>query len=211
MLQTTVLPSTAARHRVGGKAFDPLRIVAAAAAQVYDWATAAEGRRRTEGALRALERAGWRVAHSVALPDGGRVDHLAVGPGGVYVLDSKAWRGVVTVDHKGATITPEHDPDAAWTARGQHRSLPPLAAAAVRALTAATGGPLPAPCAVVVIWAPFPDRVAVSGGVTYVAGEHLTDWLLGQPARLDAGQLAALWVGATPGDLLLARPPRTTA
>src|SRR5215212_9981710 len=101
MLHTTAPPATAARG--GAKAVDPLRIVASAAAQVFDWATAAEGRRRTGAALRALDRADWHVTHSVALPGGGRVDHLAVGPTGVYVLDSKAWRGVVTVDHKGAT------------------------------------------------------------------------------------------------------------
>jgi Nuclease-related domain len=190
MVPTTVSAVTA--RRGGAKA--SLRIVAAAA-QLHRWATAAEGRRRTERVLRALDPAGWQVAHQIALPGGGHVDHLVVGLGGVYLLDSRAWHGVVTVDQKGATITPGDDPGAAWTARGQHQSLPPAAAAVVRALSAATGHPLPAPCAVVVIWAPFPERVAVSCGVTYIAGEQLGDWLTGQPSRLDRQRVAAMPVG----------------
>ena len=205
VMQTTV-PAVTARRGGGAKAIDSLRIVAAAAAQIHSWATAAEGTRRTERVLRSLER-GWQVAHHIKLPGGGHVDHLAVGPTGCYLLDSKAWQGVVTVDQKGATITPEHDPGAAWTARGEHRSLPPVAAAVVRALTAAAGHPLPAPRAVVVIWAPFPDRVAVSGGVTYVAGEHLADWLAGQPRSLDSQRLAAFSASTVTADLLLTRRP----
>lgn len=208
MTQTTVPAGTALRGG-GAKAIDSLRAVAAAAAQVHTWATATEGRRRTEHALRPLDRLSWQVTHHIPLPGGGHVDHLAVGPGGVFVLDSKAWQGVVTVDQKGATITPHDDPGAAWTARGEHRSLPPVAAAVVRALTAATGSPLPAPHAVVVIWAPFLDRVAVSGGVTYVSGEHLADWLTAQPQRLDRPRLTALSLRTVGADLLLAPSPRT--
>ena len=38
-------------------------------------------------------------------------------------------RAPARVDQKGATITPGNDPGAAWTARGEHRFLPPAAAA----------------------------------------------------------------------------------
>jgi len=196
-MQTTV-PAGMARHWSAGRVIDSLRIVAAAAAHVCEWAAATEGRRRTERVLRALDRAEWQVVDDVRVPQGGYVDHVVVGPCGIYVIDSKAWRGVVTVDQKGATITPGGDPDAAWTARGRHRSLPPAAAAVAHGLTVTTGGRTPAPCAVVVVWAPFPERVAVSGGVTYVAGEHLAAWLAGQPRRLDPERLAAVSAGAFP-------------
>ena len=50
-------------------------------------------------ALAALPELDWRVFHDVHWP--GRryanVDHVVVGPGGVFVIDSKAWSGDVTV------------------------------------------------------------------------------------------------------------------
>src|SRR4051812_32411396 len=52
------------------------------------------------------------ITHDLDLPGAGNIDHLAVGPAGVFVLDSKAWSGVVTVEQDGATITPRDDPDA---------------------------------------------------------------------------------------------------
>lgn len=176
-----------AHHRgPAATAIGSLRVVAAAAAQIHSAVTAAEGRRRTQQALRPLERRGWRVAHHIRLPGGRHIDHLVMRPGVVYALDSRAWHGVVTVDQKGATITPEGDPGAAWTARGQHCSLPPAAAELVRVLNAATGRHQLAARAVVVVWASFPDGVAVSGGITYVAGERLTEWLSRQPGLPDA-------------------------
>ncbi len=53
------------------------------------------------------------------------------------------------------------------------------------------GGPFRAQ-AVIVVWGTFPQRVAVSGGVTYVAGEYVHDWLIGQRACLNTAELAAL-------------------
>ena len=126
-MQTTA-PAGIARRRSAGTVVDSLRVVAAAA-HVCEWAATAEGRHRTQRVLRGLDRTEWQVVDDVEVPHGGHVDHLLVGPGGIYVIDSRAWRGVVTVDQKGATITPPGDPDAAWTARGRHRSLPPAAAA----------------------------------------------------------------------------------
>lgn len=38
------------------------------------------------GALDALEECGWRILHAVPLPGGDRVDHLAIGPGGVLAV-----------------------------------------------------------------------------------------------------------------------------
>ncbi len=53
------------------------------------WAVGADGERQTEKALRRLERVGWHFIHDLDRPGAGNVDHLAIGPGGVYVLDSK--------------------------------------------------------------------------------------------------------------------------
>jgi len=39
---------------------------------------------------------GWHVLHDRSLPRGGNLDHLLVGPGGVFVLDAKNWSGTVS-------------------------------------------------------------------------------------------------------------------
>jgi hypothetical protein len=168
----------------GRRPIDALRFVTAAAAHVQEWAVAAEGRRRTGRVLQSLDREVWHVTQDIRLPDGGHADHLVIGLGGVYLLDSRAWQGVVTVDHKGPTITPHGRPAASWIARGQHCSLAPAAAALGRSLSTAAGHPRPAPRAVVVVWAPFPEGLAVSGGITYIAGDRLCAWISDQPRRL---------------------------
>ncbi|MCW2898399.1 MAG: Nuclease-related protein, partial [Streptosporangiaceae bacterium] len=114
-----------------------------------------------------------------------------------FVLDSQAWSGVVTVDQDGATITPRDDPEAAWLARGPHRAAARMTVRVTRALAAAGGLTVPAARGVVV-WGTFPQRVATSGEVTFVAGEHLHDWLLGQRACLNRTQLAALSAANAP-------------
>jgi hypothetical protein len=43
------------------------------------------------------------VINDVATPHG-NLDHVVVGPTGVFVLDSKAWRGIVTSDGKGELL-----------------------------------------------------------------------------------------------------------
>lgn len=203
----TIIPAERAPAPDMPRTFLPLRVVSAAAARLQNWAAATEAHGRTTRVLTGLAPGGWTFADDVRLADGHRIEHLVAGPGGVFVLVSKVWHGVVTVDHKGATITPAWDPGSAWTARGSHRSLLPAASATMRALYALTGTPVPAPRAVVVVWAPFPERVTVCGGVSYVAGERLADWLQEQPRLAPAG---APLPPATPL-ALAARIPRPRA
>ena len=67
-----------------------------------------------------------------------------------------------------------------------------------RVLAAAARMPVPAAQSVVVVWGTFAHQVAASGGVTYVAGEHLHDWLLGQRPCLNRAELAALSAANVP-------------
>jgi len=59
----------------------------------------AEEERATAVALMALPREQWRVLHDVPWPGRPRasIDHVVVGPGGVFVIDSKNWSGAVAV------------------------------------------------------------------------------------------------------------------
>lgn len=72
------------------------------AAELYE--RGADGEAATAQALDALPKDQWTVFHDVRWP--GRklanVDHVVVGPGGVFVIDSKNWSGRVEVrDVKG--------------------------------------------------------------------------------------------------------------
>jgi hypothetical protein len=59
----------------------------------------AEGERQTAHALAMLPAAGWFVLHDVRWPGKrfANIDHVVIGPGGVFVIDSKAWSGQVEV------------------------------------------------------------------------------------------------------------------
>jgi hypothetical protein len=57
----------------------------------------AAGEADTAAALAELTLHGWVVLHDRLMPSGGNIDHLLVGPGGLVVVDSKSWRGAVSV------------------------------------------------------------------------------------------------------------------
>jgi hypothetical protein len=63
-------------------------------ADTLAWRHGAQGERRTARLLAPLERHGYQVFHDLAVPgSAANVDHLVVGPTGVYVIDSKRYRG----------------------------------------------------------------------------------------------------------------------
>jgi Nuclease-related domain len=64
--------------------------------QVMAWRRGADGERRTARLLDRLTRHGYVVFHDLAVPDSpANVDHLVIGPTGVFVIDSKQWTGSV--------------------------------------------------------------------------------------------------------------------
>jgi len=66
------------------------------------WRRGAAGERRTARLLDPLERQGWAVLHDLAVPGSrANLDHLAIGPGGVFVIDSKQYRGRLQPDGSG--------------------------------------------------------------------------------------------------------------
>jgi hypothetical protein len=58
-----------------------------------------DGERITAAALATLEHEGWLLLHGIQRP--GRhhasIDHIAVGPGGIVVIDSRDWSGTIDV------------------------------------------------------------------------------------------------------------------
>ena len=60
-------------------------------------------------ALAPLEARGWRVLHDLRHPDGGNIDHVAIGPPGVAVLDAKHWKDPVTITPDRRLVHSKHD------------------------------------------------------------------------------------------------------
>ncbi|MBB4936436.1 hypothetical protein FHR32_000741 [Streptosporangium album] len=62
------------------------------ASTVPAWRRASVAERRTEAQLKRLERGGYRTLHARAIPNSeAQIDHLVVGPTGVYAVDSEKW------------------------------------------------------------------------------------------------------------------------
>jgi Nuclease-related domain len=66
------------------------------------WRRGAAGERRTARLLDPLARHGWAVLHDLAVPGSqANLDHLVIGPGGVFGIDSKQYRGRLQLDPTG--------------------------------------------------------------------------------------------------------------
>ncbi|MEV6720798.1 nuclease-related domain-containing protein [Streptomyces xanthochromogenes] len=60
------------------------------------WYTGLEGERRVGRELERLSTLGWRVLHGIEKSNGGDIDHLLIGPGGVFSVNTKT--------HPGASV-----------------------------------------------------------------------------------------------------------
>ncbi|MEU3958858.1 nuclease-related domain-containing protein [Streptomyces buecherae] len=60
------------------------------------WYTGLEGERRVGRELARLSAFGWRVLHGIEKSNGGDIDHLLIGPGGVFSINTK--------NHQGASV-----------------------------------------------------------------------------------------------------------
>jgi Ca2+/Na+ antiporter len=149
---------------------------------IENWRTGAEGERRTARQLSKLRSEGWRPLHDLATKRGNR-DHVVVGPGGIYLLDTKTYGGRVAINGNAIQVT-RIDND-----RG-HYSSPQLVQPMRRAAVELSkdikqhGGEGKWVHPVVVIWAKFEQRVVEVDGVTFVHGDDLVSWLHSRPKQV---------------------------
>ncbi|GII05732.1 nuclease-related domain-containing protein [Planobispora takensis] len=72
---------------------------------VRTWRQGAKGERKTARMLRPLRRRGYAVLHDRALPgSSANVDHLVIGPNGVFVVDSKNWNRNKRITTRGRYV-----------------------------------------------------------------------------------------------------------
>ncbi|ROR91062.1 nuclease-related domain-containing protein [Nocardioides aurantiacus] len=154
-------------------------------AWIEQWQQGAFGEQATGKQLKELEREGWVVLHDLPRGDG-NVDHVLIGPGGVFVLDTKRIDGRVIVEDGIVTVRRIDDPELRYEHRGTGHLLRLASETHHRVLAASRINVWVTP--VMVWWADFPQRV-ISGRCTHVQGEDLVQWLRDRPAQLAPSRL----------------------
>jgi Nuclease-related domain len=148
------------------------------------WRRGAAGERRTARLLSHLERHGWAVLHDLALLGSqANLDHLVIGPGGVFAIDSKQYRGRLRLDAVGKL----------W--HGRYPLAPALRAASWEADQAAKVLPDPGLAVVPIVavhGAQVPWGKVVIDGVPVVSARRLPSMLRQLPVVLGPERVAWL-------------------
>jgi hypothetical protein len=148
------------------------------------WQRGAAAERHTAHLLDPLARHGWVVLHDLAIPGSqANLDHLLIGPGGVFVIDSKHYRGRLQLDPTGRL----------W--HGRHLLAPTLRAVDFEADQAARVLPDPGVAVVPIVaihGAQVPWGKVVTDGVPVVAARRLPSMLRALPGVLGPERVAWL-------------------
>jgi hypothetical protein len=148
------------------------------------WRRGAAGERRTARLLGPLERHGWAILHDLAIPGSrANIDHLVIGPGGVFVIDSKQYRGRLQFDQSGRL----------W--HGRYPLAGTLCAVSFEADQAAQVLPDPGVAVVPIVavhGAQVPWGKVVMDGVPVVSARRLPSMLRQLPVVLAPERVAAL-------------------
>jgi hypothetical protein len=140
------------------------------------WRRGAEGERHVAHLLEPLVRAGWGVSHDLRVPGSkANIDHIVIGPPGVFVIDAKNYRGRLRLSRDGLL----------W--HGRTFLAPTLSATRWEAdkLQARIGAPDIAVVPVVaVLGAVVPFGQVTSMGVTVVPARRLPGLLRSLPPTL---------------------------
>jgi hypothetical protein len=148
------------------------------------WRHGAAGERRTARLLGPLKRHGWAILHDLAVPGSrANIDHLVIGPGGVFVVDSKLYRGRLRLDLSGRL----------W--HGRYPLAPVLRAVSFEADQAAqvlTDPDVVVVPVMAVHGAQVPWGKVVMDGVPVVPARRLPSMLCQLPAVLGSERVAGL-------------------
>jgi hypothetical protein len=161
---------------------------------IENWQQGAWGEEATAKILHPLEKEGWVVLNDLPA-NRGNLDHIVIGPGGVFLLDSKRLSGSVSVDPDGVTVHRFGDPDLSYRhpGGGHLRALARETHDRVLQKTRIHQWVTP----IMVIWAEFPQRIAEHEGCQYMHGDELADWLRAQPTAIADNRIAQVVAAVT--------------
>ncbi|GAA2419877.1 hypothetical protein GCM10010404_92860 [Nonomuraea africana] len=156
---------------------------------VAAWRKGAAGERATARLLRSLELAGYTVLHDRRLPRGrANVDHLVIGPTGIFCVDSKRWDRRTQIHGRGGTLFIGRQPAAKVV-----RPLEYEARAVTQVLRQATGRAVEVGAVVAVHGAKMPRwRTLTVNGIPLLRARQLHRWIIRHPPRFDAAEVAKL-------------------
>ncbi|MEU7041637.1 nuclease-related domain-containing protein [Streptomyces varsoviensis] len=108
-------PGEALRARLDASRAGPGRLLAARLLgrrpREDAWRRSLEGEQYVGSALEELTAGGWRVVHSIPLPGEADIDHLVIGPGGVFCVQTQLLRRTaVRVGDDGVRVGRERQP-----------------------------------------------------------------------------------------------------
>lgn len=153
------------------------------------WQQGAEGEKETAKVLRRLTRDGWTLVHDIDRR-WGNIDHVLIGPPGVFLLESKNLGGILRVEQDVLKVRWHEDPEDGYEmaslGRRVRRDAADLSAALRR-----VGGPRVWVQPVVVLWGSFDQRSLECEGVAWVRGKDLADILEARPVRMSRDQMDA--------------------
>jgi hypothetical protein len=141
------------------------------------WEKGAAGERHTADLLACLP-PGWLVFHDLSIPAGkANIDHVAVGPPGVFVIDTKYWRAPA---HVGSGTL--------WCGRYPMRKEVETAAWETSRVTLAVAGAAPV-WGLMCLLGPVDGPLGLAGTLTVVQATDLAAYLTGRPLVLGPSQV----------------------
>ena len=161
---------------------------------IEKWRMGEEGERLTAKALRTLPRPEWTTWHDLPGAHRTNLDHVVVGPAGVFLLDSKNFSGEGRIEGGELRVRWIDDPQDGWVCKGMASRMRAASAELKERIEAATRVRVWVQ-PVVVLWMPFPQGVVQSSDVFFVRGDALVEWLATRAnsnRSFDVGKVAAL-------------------
>ncbi len=156
------------------------------------WATGSEGERRLAACLARAAGDKTMLLHDRKAPrTGGNIDHLAIAPSGVWVVDAKHYKGLVEHRDVGGWLRSDYRLFVGGRDRSQLATGLDWQVAAVRAALDGTAVPITAAlCFIDAEWRPF-SKPFRYGGVWVTWGSKLAE-MIAAPGPLTTSEVAEL-------------------
>jgi Nuclease-related domain len=158
-------------------------------AHIERWRIGADGERATARQLRPLLRCGWTLLNDIETKHG-NLDHVLVGPAGVFMLESKHLAGRLRIEAGKLVVRWHEDPEDGY----ENDSIGSRARGAAFDLHSRIDLPGQSAWvqAVVVLWADFDQRSIERDKVAWVRGDQLATVLAARPTKYQGDFLEQL-------------------